>query len=115
MLADAGYRSESNLQDLKARGIDGVVAVGREKSGTPKAPDPSHEATCRMARKMKTKRGQANYRKRKYLAEPPFAWIKRVMGFGQFSLRGVGNVESEWDLACLAANLKRMHGMMVWE
>ena len=37
------------------------------------------------------------------------------MGFGQFSLRGVGNVESEWDLACLAANLKRMHGMMVWE
>ena len=115
VLADAGYRSESNLQDLEERGIEGFVAFGREKSGTPKAPDPTHEASCRMARRMKTQRGQANYRKRKYLAEPPFAWIKRVMGFGQFSLRGVGNVESEWDLACLAANLKRMHGMMVWE
>lgn len=114
MLADAGYRSESNLQMLEEKGIEGFVAMGREKNGESKPPDPENEATCRMAKKMKTDRAKKHYRKRKYLAEPPFAWIKSVMGFDRFSLRGVAKVTSEWDLACLAANLKRMHGKLAW-
>ena len=113
-LADAGYRSELNLQVLEDRGIEGFVAFGRERDGTPKEPNPSLEATGRMARKMKTKRAQSHYRKRKYLGEPPFAWIKSVMGFHRFSVRGLGKVSNEWSLACLAANLKRLHGKLVW-
>jgi transposase len=113
-LADAGYRSESNLRMLEEKGIEGFVAMGREKNGEPKEPDSKNEATCRMARKMKTDRGKRHYRKRKYLAEPPFGWIKSAMGFDRFSLRGVRKVTSEWDLACLAANLKRMHGKLAW-
>ncbi len=113
-LADAGYRSEPNLQLLEEKGIEGFVAMGREKSGAPKEPAPENEATCRMGKKMKTDRAKKHYRKRKYLAEPPFAWIKSVMGFDRFSLRGLGKVTSEWDLACLAANLKRMHGKLAW-
>ena len=113
-LADAGYRSESNLQGLENRGIEGFVALGRDKTGSVKAPDTSNEATCRMAKKMKTKRGQENYRKRKYLGEPPFAWIKSAIGFRQFSVRGHDKVCGEWDLACLAMNLKRLHGKLVW-
>jgi hypothetical protein len=113
-LADAGYRSEANLQMLEKKGVEGFVAMGREKNGETKEPNPENEATCRMAKKMKTKRAKKNYRKRKYLGEPPFAWIKSVMGFNQFSLRGFDNVTSEWNLACLAANLKRMHRKMVW-
>ncbi len=114
MLADAGYRSESNLQMLEEKGIEGFVAMGREKNGESKQPNPENEATCRMAKKMKTDRAKKHYRKRKYLAEPPFAWIKSVMGFDRFSLRGVAKVTSEWDLACLAANLKRMHGKLAY-
>ena len=114
MLADAGYRSESNLQMLEEKGIEGFVAMGRKRNGEPKSPNPENEATCRMAKKMKTDRAKKHYRKRKYLAEPPFAWIKSVMGFDRFSLRGVAKVTSEWDLACLAANLKRMHGKLAW-
>jgi len=113
-LADAGYRSESNLEGLEDRGIEGFVALGREKNGVAKAPDPAKQATCRMAKKMRTARARKHYRKRKYLGEPPFAWIKSVMGFDRFSLRGVEKVTSEWDLACLAANLKRMHGKVAW-
>lgn len=30
LLADAGYRSEKNLQDLAGSGVDAVVALGRE-------------------------------------------------------------------------------------
>jgi transposase len=113
-LADAGYRSEANLQMLEGKGVEGFVAMGREKNGAPKEPNPKNEATCRMAKKMKTERGKKHYRKRKYLGEPPFAWIKSVMGFDQFSLRGTDHVTGEWNLACLAANLKRMHGKLVW-
>ena len=113
-LADAGYRSEANLQMLERKGTEGFVAMGREKNGETKAPNPENEASCRMAQKMKTERAKKHYRKRKYLGEPPFAWIKSVMGFDRFSLRGFDNVTSEWNLACLAANLKRMHRKLVW-
>ena len=114
-LADAGYRSEANLQMLEEKEIEGFIPMGRaKKKGESKEPNPKNEATCRMAKKMKTQRAEKHYRKRKYLGEPPFAWIKSVMGFDQFSLRGTDNVTSEWNLACLAANLKRMHRKMVW-
>ena len=113
-LADAGYRSESNLEALESREIDGYVAIGREKDGAEKAPSPLLEATRRMAQKLKTKRGEKIYRKRKWIGEPPFAWIKSAMGFDRFHLRGLVKVTGEWDLACLAANLRRMHRTMAW-
>ena len=107
-------RQESNLQELQAHGIEGFVAMGRERDGTPKEPAPTLAATRRMARKMKTERARRHYRKRKYLAEPPFAWIKAVMGFRRFSVRGHPNVTHEWTLTCLAANLRRLHGKLEW-
>lgn len=96
VLADAGYRSEPNLQHLEQRGIEGVVALGRNKDGSHAAPDPELEATCRMVKKLKTPRGRRQYAKRKYLAEPPFAWIKWVIGFNRFHLRGLTKVSCEW-------------------
>ncbi|MCP5057690.1 MAG: hypothetical protein GY937_13340, partial [bacterium] len=41
-------------------------------------------------------------------------WIKSVLGFDRFSLRGFTKVTGEWDLVCLATNLKRMNGKMAW-
>lgn len=114
-LADAGYRSESNLEELATRNIEGYVAIGREQDGAQKTPSLLLAATRRMARKLRTKRGQRIYRKRKWIGEPPFAWIKSAMGFDRFHLRGLGKVTAEWNLACLAANLRRMHVTMVWE
>ena len=113
-LADAGYRSESNFRGLEDRDIEGFVAFGREGDGKSKPPAASDEASVRMAKKMQSARGRHQYRKRKYLGEPPFAWIKSAMGFRQFSLRGIDQVSGEWSLACLAMNLKRMHGKIVW-
>jgi len=112
-LADAGYRSESNLRAIEERGIDGYVAIGRKKDGK-KPISPDLEATRRMARKLRTKRGEKTYRKRKWIGEPPFSWIKSAMGFDRFHLRGLLNTTGEWDLACLAANLRRMHRRMAW-
>src|ERR1035437_5595627 len=51
---------------------------------------------------------RARYALRKQTVEPVFGIIKSVMGFRQFSLRGLQNVTGEWTLVCLAWNLKRM-------
>jgi transposase len=113
LLGDAGYRSEANLQFLEDERIDGYIAFGREGKSA-KEPDPDQRATVRMFEKMKTKRARDRYRKRKHLAEPPFGWIKSVLGFDRFSLRGLTKVTGEWDLICLAANLKRLNGKLAW-
>lgn len=64
----------------------------------------------KMAYKLQTKIGQAIYRLRKCTVEPVIGIIKEVLGFRQFSLRGLVAAAGEW---CLAFNLKRMHTLMV--
>jgi transposase len=114
VLADAGYRSEANLEMLEQRQIDGYVAMGREKNLADAPLPPKDTAFGRMVRKMKTKRGRDRYRARKHIGEPPFGWIKSVLGFRQFSLRGIDKVTGEWDLVALAVNLRRMNGKIEW-
>jgi transposase len=112
-LADAGYASEANMQSLERRGIDGYVAQGRGDGDPQRIPSSNrHQA---MARKLRTKRGSTVYRKRKHIAEPPFGWIKSVLGFRQFSVRGLAKVTGEWSLVCLAVNLRRLNGLMAWQ
>lgn len=113
LLADAGYKSEQNLQALEDAGIDGFIPLGREGKPTGTPPSPG-TATARMGQKMKTQRGQKRYRRRKHLVEPVFGWIKRGLGFRRFSVRGLEKVEGEWSLVCLAMNLKRMNATLEW-
>ncbi len=61
-----------------------------------------------MAHRLKAKAGRALYALRKQTVEPVFGIIKSVMGFRQFSLRGLAKVTREWTLVCLAWNLKRL-------
>lgn len=110
VLADAGYRSETNFAALENAGIDGYVPIGRQDKSAPTVKDDS-PATKRMQRKLRTKRGRARYRKRKHLVESPFGWVKNVLGFREFSLRGMRKVRGEWNLVCLALNLRRMRGL----
>ena len=49
------------------------------------------------------------YAARKSVAEPPFGWIKHVMGLGRFSVRGLTKVQGEWALVCLALNARRLN------
>ena len=62
-----------------------------------------------MAYKLQTAIGKAIYRLRKCTVEPVIGIIKAVLGFRQFSLRGLDAVSDEWALVCLAFNLKRLH------
>jgi hypothetical protein len=69
--------------------------------------EPLREA---LEQRMATPDGQATYRRRKWLAETPFAWIKGGLGLRQFLLRGLGKVDTEWQWACTAFNLKKLVG-----
>ena len=115
---DNGYFSQDNINQISARGIEPYIAVGREAhhqswqayfAQQPDPPPPDANPKEKMAYKLQTEIGQAIYRLRKCTAEPVLGIIKEVLGFRQFSLRGLEKVAGEWTLVCLAFNLKRMH------
>jgi transposase len=119
---DNGYFSEPNIVGLEARGIDPFIATGRtphcsnwrayfESQPLP-LPDPASPKD-QMAYKLHTPLGQALYRLRKSTVEPVIGIIKEVMGFRQFSLRGLLAVAGEWVLVCIAYNLKRLHTLQL--
>lgn len=115
VLADAGYRSELCFAALESREIDGYVSVGREGQEVGKIDAEAKPATARMAGKLGSADGKARYAERKGIVEPANGWIKHVLGFRQFSLRGLKAVRGEWDLVCLAMNLRRMQPLMAFE
>ena len=112
-LADAGYRSEDNFKRLASLPIEVVVALGREGKQHAQIDPNTHPYTVAMATRLQTDQGRAAYRRRKWIAEPPNGWIKSVLGFRQFSLRGLHRVQAEFKLVCLALNLRRMAAMQV--
>ena len=113
---DNGYKSEVNTVLAAEKGIELYVPSGREKHNDklnsllskepekPNNPTPSEALSYRMA----TKAGKAFYALRKTTIEPTFGVIKNVMGFRCFSLRGFESVAGEWNLVCMAYNLKRL-------
>jgi transposase len=111
---DSGYYSEANTAALESRGIDGYIATERLKHNEeiPEAPrgriPASHTPKQRMARKLRTKKGRATYAKRKGIIEPIFGQLKQVLGFRQFSLRGLVSLRGEWRLLCTVHNLLKL-------
>ena len=115
---DNGYFAPKNIQELEARAIDPFIATGREPhhqswrerfAQTPTPPSDDASPIVKMAYKLRTEIGQAIYGLRKSTVEPVIGIIKEVLGFRQFSLRGLGAAAGEWCLVCLAWNLKRLH------
>lgn len=105
-LADNGYLTEANLEEMEKRGHKCLVAAGREGKkprGWPRQP-----LTQRMHRLLRLPWARKLYAHRKTQGERPFAEIKNVMRFRRFSLRGRANIQGEWDLVCAAANLRTL-------
>ena len=118
---DNGFFSPATLEACEKRGIEPYIATGREahhqswRSFFDRRPEPPPEDACvkvKMAYKLQTAIGQAIYRLRKCTVEPVIGIIKEVLGFRQFSLRGLAAAAGEWCLVCLAFNLKRLHVLL---
>jgi transposase len=117
LLADAGYFSKANVESCLKDEILPFISAHRDGHNQSlkerfTEPDPLHEgadSVMQMKHRLKTQAGRAIYAKRKCTVEPVFGIIKSVMGFRQFLLRGVESVGGEWNLVCIAWNLKRLH------
>ena len=116
LAADTGFYSERNVRKIEAKNIVPYIAMARDKHHpgwrerhSEPQPLPENPGTAQiMLHRLKTKAGRVLYALRKQTVEPVFGIIKSVMGFRQFSLRGLDKVRGEWCLVCLAWNLKRM-------
>ena len=127
--ADCGFYSEAGVaavekadEEGKAQGPEVYCAVEKGHHGrtvddlkkkAPMGRKPKEMTEKeKMARKLKTKKGKAVYKKRKETVEPVFGIIKQVMGFRQFMLRGIEKVNTEWSLVRVAYNFKRLHNVL---
>jgi len=119
---DNGYFSASNITEMELRGIEPYIAPGREPhhkslkarfAQLPAPPSDDASPKAKMAYRLKTEIGKAIYRLRKCTVEPVIGIIKEILGFRQFSLRGLVPAAGEWCLVCLAFNLKRLHVLLV--
>jgi transposase len=113
-LGDAGYYSEANATRLGRRGIEAYLATERLRHNEKVASAPRGRipaglsAKQRMARKLRTKKGRGMYAKRKGMIEPIFGQLKQVLGFRQFSLRGLSTMRGEWRLMATVHNLLKL-------
>lgn len=122
-LADCGYADKEDFQRLGQQrpALELYVSVHREDAHAERRYDyrpldqikPPKKITdpvlLAMADKLKTPEGRKIYRQRACTVEPVFGIIKAALGFRQFLLRGMRKVSGEWNLVCLAYNLKRLH------
>lgn len=124
VLADNGFYSAAAVATVEAAGGPTVYAA-LEKTGhhrrvtdlerktDPPAPAADAAPSAHMRHRLQTPAGRALYRLRQQTVEPVFGIIKEALGFRRFSLRGLGAVELEWTLVCLAYNLRRLHRLQV--
>ena len=114
ILADAGYCSEDNLQQLTNLEVNAVVATGRIRHNerVPDAPTGRipKDATQRerMARRLRTKPGRVDYARRKAIVEPVFGQMKTRQHAKHLRLRGLTGAKGEWTLHAICHNLRKL-------
>ncbi len=119
LISDSGYFSETNVQACESRGITPYIAVDREghnqdpwdRFREPATLPEDADVVSRLRYRLKTAAGKATYALRKVTSEPVFGIIKAVMGFRSFQMRGREAAEGEWNLVCMAWNIKRLHAL----
>jgi hypothetical protein len=109
VIADNGFFSQDNVKTFIGHGITPYIAADREQHNQsplerfrepPSLPDTADTVT-RMKQQLKTVAGRGVPAIGKSTIEPVFGIIKTVMGFEA--------VQGEWNLVCMARNIKRLH------
>jgi hypothetical protein len=114
LLADAGYCSKDNLEALAEDNLDALVATGRlshdeRVTAAPRGHIPKNAtAKQRMARRLRTKAGRADYARRKAIVEPAFGQMKVRQHAGHLRLRGLDGARGEWTLHLVCHNLRKL-------
>lgn len=102
LLADAGYFSADNAKACEKAGVEPVIAMGRQ---------PHHPPLSERFASTEDAGGPSAPRLAQADPEQVFGIIKSVLGFRQFSLRGLDNARGEWSLITMSWNLNRMSAL----
>ena len=115
VIVDCGYESGRKAYELEKNFGIKVYYPPRPKLSD-KGSKRWHSRGQRLVRHMRhlikkridTPHGQWLQRRRQTVAEGAFGFIKQTLGFQRFSLRGLEKVQTEWQLVCLAFNLRKL-------
>jgi transposase len=116
VVVDTGYESGQRAYEIEKNLGTKVIYPPRETQSSESPGKKKHSRTQRLVRHMRhlikkrseSAHGQWLRRRRQTVAEGAFGLIKHTMGFKRFSLRGLKNVQTEWQLVCLAFNIRKL-------
>ena len=116
VLADSGFYSTTNVEQLEQRGIDGYVPdsnLASELKGKRGAEELDrgrvNAGVHRMRQKLRSPSGRRQYQRRKELVEAMIGSLKEHGGMREFQRRGLELAGVEFSLAVIALNLKRWY------
>jgi transposase len=115
VLADAGFFSLDNIEQLEGRGMDVFLPdsnLARELNTGQRCKRLRLSATQRrMRQKLRGPTGRKIYSRRKALVEPVLGTLKEQRGMRRFRLRGLAKVGIEFTLATISYNLSRLYAL----
>ena len=114
LLADAGYASEDNFIRGEQQKLRLLVPLRKDPNLHPNQPPRKRAtttlpATVRASRRMRHRRGKADYKLRGQTVEPVVGQIKSCQRLTTMSRRGISACSSEWLLVAAAHNLRKLH------
>lgn len=101
------------MTDATDTGVNVLIATGRIKhhervSAAPRGPIPRDASVKeRMARRLRTQAGRADYARRKAIVEPVFGQMKVRQAAGFLRLGGLQGAQGEFALHSLCHNLRK--------
>jgi hypothetical protein len=116
VVADSGYYSNHNVEQMETRHIDAYVPDSnlarelnlghRHQADDQRCRDPRLR---RMRDKMRSTEGRQIYQRRRAIVEPVFGTLKEQRSLRGFRMRSLAKVAIEFALAATAYNLTRLH------
>jgi transposase len=81
----------------------------KDKRGRTMQVSPYRGQILRQKEKHKNGAARELLKKRMGIIEPVFAWIKHLLGFRRWSMRGLQKVRDQWALVCAVVNLSKIY------
>src|ERR1700692_3837178 len=116
VIVDTGYESAQRAYEIE-KSLGTKVIYSPRPTQVAKSPvEKKHTRTQRLVRHVRylikkraeSAHGQWLRHRRQTVAEGAFGFIRRTLGFERFNLRGLKKVQPEWQLVCLAFNIRKL-------
>jgi transposase len=116
VIVDTGYESAQRAYEIE-KSLGTKVIYSPRPTQVAKSPvEKKHTRTQRLVRHVRhlikkraeSAHGQWLRHRRQTVAEGALGFIRRTLGFERFNLRGLKKVQTEWQLVCLAFNIRKL-------